>query len=319
MIRKLCVFSVSALLAGLLLWGLPQGVGAQDRVDAPQAPAAAPNGVPKLLDFEDLPVGTHVFNQYDSVTFLGGDHSNFDSTPTVAIAQPAQGSTSPTHVLQTHIEQACEFCGTHMTMQFAIPQHRVSLSTGLATSYAGGNGATLRLEGFPENPETTVTTAVATATAACLGTAPTPISTPLTVDDPLGRINYVRLEVLACDYPNDPGLGGDNGTIQLDNLLYDRELHPPEGEHVPPIVSIDPPAAGATVTGVFVGDTALAVQAAVTETAIYSMTAQVNGGTPAPMTFRQVAPGQYTGLRGTDGRQRADQRHQYARRAGLGL
>ena len=58
MLRKLSVLLLSALLAGLLLLrGEPGVAAAQNSGDAPLVPAAAqaaPNGVPKLLDFEDL-------------------------------------------------------------------------------------------------------------------------------------------------------------------------------------------------------------------------------------------------------------------------
>ncbi len=49
--------------------------------------SAASGGVPVLLNFENLPVGTPVFNQYSGLTFLGGDSTNFDGTHPIVIAQ----------------------------------------------------------------------------------------------------------------------------------------------------------------------------------------------------------------------------------------
>jgi len=49
------------------------------------SPRGALGGVPTLVDFENLDVGTAVFNQYFGVTFVGGD----DSTHPITIIEPA--------------------------------------------------------------------------------------------------------------------------------------------------------------------------------------------------------------------------------------
>ena len=266
------------------------------------APVVAPAGVPKLVNFEDLANGAHVFNQYPSLLFVGGNTTNSsDGSPTVTIVRPAQGTISPQQALQSHFIFACEFCGTSMTLQFAVAQHRVSLSTGLAESFESGSGATVRLEGFAGDPAQPGAMPIVQNTAACLGQAPTPVTTPLEIDDALARIKYARLSIRACDAPDEPTSGPSSGIILLDNLLYDRALNPPPGEHVPPIVTILTPPNNQTVTGDFPGQLSLAVSAHVTETALYSMTAQLNGATPVLMTFFLSGTNSYQAYAAMDG------------------
>jgi hypothetical protein len=255
------------------------------------APVVTPSGVPKLLDFEDLAVGTHVYNQYPSVTFVGGNMSNPSGSAPVTIVQPALGTASPTQAVQGLFERGCEFCGSQMTLKFDVAQYRVSLSTGLTGTQFGQT--TMLLQAFDSDPSLPGNTLLAEQAAPCMGTGPTAINTPLEVDDGAARIHYVRLAIVSCSFPYDASSGADNVALVLDNLLYDRALNPPAGEHVPPVITIITPSNGATVSDNAPGSTFVRVHAAVTETALYSMTARANGGAPVPATFFQTGPQTY--------------------------
>src|SRR5205814_325382 len=73
-----------------------------------------------------------------------------------------------------------------------------------------------------------------------------------------------------------------------DNLVYDRPLVPPPRETAPPVIQITFPAEGSTVEGAAPGQIALTLQSVVTESAIYSMSAVVNGRPPAPVHYSRI-------------------------------
>ena len=154
------------------------------------AVSEADAGVPVLRDFEDLPVGAPVFNQYDGVTFLFGDTLNFDGTHPITIVQPLQATASPTRALSSYIQRTCEFCGSQLILRFDEPQSRVSLSTGLAQNIS--IGLTMLLEGFTADPTGPGAVLVAQNVAPCLGTIPTLLTTPLEITDDAARIRYAR-------------------------------------------------------------------------------------------------------------------------------
>jgi len=204
------------------------------------ANAAGVSGVPVLRTFEDLPIGKAVFKDYDGVTFLQG---SADFHP-ITIFKPSVATASPSQALQAQLRTA-EFHGTQLIMSFDIPQSRVSLSTGLAPQFAG----TMLLQGFSSDPTMSNAGLVAQSVAPCLGTGPTPILTPLEIDDQSARILYAQLSLVSCSAPTDPTSGPSNGTIVLDNLLYNRPLHPPAREHNPPIITITSPTNGSLFRG----------------------------------------------------------------------
>lgn len=49
-----------------------------------------------------------------------------------------------------------------------------------------------------------------------------------------GRLIYVVLALVSCERPTDLSSGGDNRVLRLDNLAYDRPLHPLPHEHDSP-------------------------------------------------------------------------------------
>ncbi len=248
------------------------------------ANAAGVSGVPVLRTFEDLPIGKAVFKDYDGVTFLQG---SADFHP-ITIFKPSVATASPSQALQAQLRTA-EFHGTQLIMSFDIPQSRVSLSTGLAPQFAG----TMLLQGFSSDPTMSNAGLVAQSVAPCLGTGPTPILTPLEIDDQSARILYAQLSLVSCSAPTDPTSGPSNGTIVLDNLLYNRPLHPPAREHNPPIITITSPTNGSTVQGTTPGSISTVLLATVKETAIMSMTAQINGHTAVPMNYWNTSPGNF--------------------------
>ena len=268
----------------------------------PAAPLAAPAGVPKLVDFEDQAVGNSLFNQYDSLVFLGGDATNFDGSPTVKVIQPTVATASPTRALASQFQSTCEFgCGSHLTMAFGVPQQRVSLSTGLPAMTAGASGVTMELAGFTNNPGSganIIGTPIVQSVALdlCTSTGPTPLTHPLEIDDAAGRINYAVLAAVACSDLNnfESGLGPNGTFLNMDNLLYNRALHPPLREHNPPVITVTDPANGSTITGSSPGSLFLEVHANVVETALARMTVQLNGGTPVLMSFFHTDPNTYS-------------------------
>jgi hypothetical protein len=242
------------------------------------ASAAGTGGVPALRTFEDLSIGTPVFNQYDGVTFPQGSAAYHPIT----IFKPSTATASPSQALQAQLFTG-EFTGTQLTMNFDIPQSRVSLSTGLAPGFAG----TMLLQGFSSSG------LVAQSSAPCLGTGPTPILTPLEINDPSASILYAQLSLVSCTTPTDSASGPSNGTIILDNLLYDRPLNPPAHEHDPPIITITSPTNGSTVQGTTPAGVNTILLATVRETALMSMTAQVNGHAAVPVNYWNISPGNF--------------------------
>jgi hypothetical protein len=254
-------------------------------------------GVPRLVDFEDLSADTAIFNQYEGVTFVGGDILRIDGSHPITVIESSVSTVSPHHVLQSHFDYftpSCEFhnCPVQQILQFDVPQYRVSLSTGLAPSIPfNPAGYTLRLRGYTDNPFTSHVDAIADNVAPCLGAGPAPINTPLEIDDSQGRIAFAILALVKCDNIND---FPDDGAIILDNILYDRPLHPPIRESNPPVITDTYPASGSTVMGSTPGLTSITMNINVTETAIYDMTAQVNGHTPVPVSFHRLDPQKYS-------------------------
>lgn len=62
------------------------------------------------------------------------------------------------------------------------------------------------------------------------------------------------------------------------------------------LVTITTPSNGATIIGDVPGEIAVRVQATVTESAIASMTAQVNGGPPQPESYFHTDPRHYNAM-----------------------
>jgi hypothetical protein len=267
---------LAAALATLLLWAW-QPVSAQ--------------GVPVVRDFEDLPASTPIFNQYSGVTFLGGDSSNFDGSHPVTIVQPTQPTISGRQALQSNLERGCEFCGSQLTMKFDLGQSRIALSTGLAQQ--GGGQATLLLQGFDNDPRVAGATLIASQAGPCLGIGPTAINNPLEIDDAAARMHFAQLALVDCTTPNNPSSGGDNRVLLIDNLVYDRPLNPPPGEHVPPVVTITYPSDGSAVQGAVPGFVDVTIFASIIESALASVTANLNGGPPQPMAFFHDTPSSY--------------------------
>ncbi len=255
--------------------------------------SAASGGVPVLVNFENLPVGTPVFNQYSGVTFLFGDSTNPNGTHPVVIEQPTQVTISPTRVLRSNLGVGCEFlCGTHLILRFDQPQYRVSLSTGLAPTLFPHPDETMLLEGFSRDPATGAAPITQRLTP-CLGTRPTPVTTPLEIDDSAARILYARLSLVNCSNTNE---GPNGGTILIDNLLYDRPLHPPAHESDPPAITATSPANGSTVLGSIPDELRITLRATVTETDLSSLTAQVNSHPPVLVSYSHITPQTYSAM-----------------------
>ena len=137
-----------------------------------------------------------------------------------------------------------------------------------------------------------------------MGKDVTPVTTPLEIDDANAAIHYVELWIVSCDAPNDPSQGPVNGTILIDNLLYDRPLNPPAHESDPPIINIVSPHNNDTVTGTTPGEVATSLHAIITESALAQLTAQVNGHASRDVVYNQSAPNTYDvtiSLRDVDG------------------
>jgi hypothetical protein len=196
---------------------------------APTAAGAA-GGVPVLLDFENFPLG-QAPDKYPSLTLVGAG-SNFDGTPHFTIVQPPQGTASGTQALQSRFDTGGEFGGSQLTMRFDLAQSRVQLSTGLAEPQPNNPaGAALLLQGFEQDPATTPgTPVIAQAITPCLGSNPTPVTTPLELLDTGSRIRFGVLSLITCG-TLDPSSGGFGLKIPLDNLSYDRDLNPPPHEN----------------------------------------------------------------------------------------
>jgi len=256
-------------------------------------------GVPVLRDFEDLPEGTAVYNQYDGVTFIGGDSPSHP----ILILPAGPSTASPTHALAVApvFGPGCEFaCQLKLLMQFDIPQFKVALSTGLPLfPPSPGVNYTILLEGFSSNPNVLGSVEVARSVAPCLGTSSTPLTTPLTLTDNGGAIRFARLTLVTCDTPASPAavLFPPNQTLDwVDNLTYQRPLHPAPRESDPPLITITRPQANATVSGDIPGVASVWLQASITETALYSLTAQVNGQAPVPVIFTRQSPQTFSAL-----------------------
>ena len=145
------------------------------------------------------------------------------------------------------------------------------------------------LQGFTSDPDTSNSVPVAQALVPCLGNGPTPITTPLEIDDGAARIRYAVLSLVPCSNPLDAWPGGLGQTaLLIDNLLYDRPLNPPAGETEPPILTITKPTNGATVLGMSVGSVVADVTATIKETQLANVTVQVNGHAAVPMNFYHV-------------------------------
>ena len=274
----------------------PSGAGGQP-ID-PLLVAAAPDGVPVLVDFENLAVGDPLYNQYPSLVFLGGNATNFDGSPTIKVIQPSVTTASPSHALASQFQTTCEFgCGAHMSMAFGVAQQRVSLSTGLPSMAAGTSGMTMELAGFIANPGTgaLVGTPIVQSVAMnlCGSTGPTALTQPLEIDDPAGRINYAVLAVVSCTDLNNFESGLNGASLSLDNLLYNRALNPSAGDHTPPVITMITPTNGQSITGGTPGTFFLDVSAQVTEVDLARMTVQINSGSPVLMSFHHTSANTY--------------------------
>jgi hypothetical protein len=248
------------------------------------ASAAGTGGVPVLRTFEDLPAGKAVFNDYVGVTF---PQRSADFHP-ITIFKPSVATASPSQALQAQLRTA-KFTGTQLIMSFDVPQSRVSLSTGLAPQFAGA----MLLQGFSSDPIKSKAGLVDQSLTPCLGTGTTPILTSLEIDDQSARILYAQLSLVSCTAPTDPISGPSNGTIVLDNLLYNRPLHRPAREHNPPIITVTSPTNGSTVQGTTPGGVSTILLATMKETAIMSITAQVNSHFAVPMNYWNTSPGNF--------------------------
>jgi hypothetical protein len=273
----------------------------------PMKPVFASPGVPALLEFEDLAHDTQLYNQYDGVVFVGGDLPNSDGSKPITLFQPVLGTLSPTQAVLSNIRRPdeCnkEFCGSSLTLQFTEPQRRVRLSTGLAFSYSFAP-LTMLMRGYDGDPKDGNSTIVAQSVAECLGTEPTPITSALGIEDAAVRIRYIRLSIVRCSDPYSPALGPTGRPIVLDNLVYDRPLVPVVRESEPPIITVVSPSNGATVTGTTPGSLFVEVKATVTESALASLTAQVNGHAPVPVNYKRLGTQTYsvgTGIDDVDG------------------
>jgi hypothetical protein len=252
----------------------------------------AAGGVPVLLTFDNLAVGTDV-HTFPGLTLVTFGTNNFDGTPHFTIVQPAQGTVSPRHALQSHFDTGGEFSGTHMTMAFDIPQSLVTLSTGVVTGSSAGPGSAFLLQGFAQDPGTPGAVPLAQSVTTCQGTNPTPIATPLGVEDPSSSIRFAVLSLVACNMPTDPNTGGDHLSLVIDNLSYERELHPPAHESVPPVVTIIDPPNGATVMGSAPQEIAYFVRATIQESDLDKVTALVNGNPAGPVFYSSSGPNSY--------------------------
>ncbi len=255
---------------------------------------AAGGGVPVLRDFEDLAVGTIVFNQYVGVTFVGGDMTNFDGSHPFTIVKPGVNTVSGIQILQDNFQSAAEFQGNQMIMKFDIAQSGVSLSTGLP---AGSSNATALLQGYDKDPTKPGNTMLTQTLLPCLGNGPTPITHDIGIGvGATPTINYALLSIVDCTHPFEPAYAATSIDFLIDNLAYDRPLNPPPGEHNPPVITLTSPTEGATVTGATPGATFFHVLANVKEDALATLAATVNGHAVATVTYSHTDPHNYTAL-----------------------
>lgn len=270
-------------------------------------PTPVTKGARALVDFEDLATGTAVFNQYDGVTFPQGA----DPSQPVTIAGNSTTAPSPPHALaytancfyqpplaavQTSADAAPSTyklpCYVQLLMQFDEPQYQIDVAAGINDQYRpNAAGYALRMEGYAEGPALPGSRIIARTVSACLGQPPTPVNRPITLLDYAGRIRYATLAVVRCDNPGETDIGGNDyptvffPVLYLDNLIYDRPLNPPPHESDPPLVTILAPAPGSAITGDFPGLTVLAAHLLMTDTALSSVSAALNGAAPVRLSF----------------------------------
>lgn len=261
-----------------------------DRVAVPRGSAYGPQGLVlvdiaaapthrQLLDFEDLPVGAAVFNQYPGITFPGGD----GNPPVDTIIQPPLGTLSGVHALQSWAPTQ-EFGLSGIAMVFTEGQHRVSLSTGLITSSGIRNGAILT--GFSDDG-----TMVASSPLVLLGSFPTTIQVPLEINSSQGLIRSASLKFVDFDDPTssqNPGM-----KVAVDNVDYDAPIMPPPPDTTAPLIEITHPMEAEQVQGGSPGEIYTFIEGAVTEQALKSLTMSVNGGADLPIGHGGVVNGQY--------------------------
>jgi hypothetical protein len=252
----------------------------------------AAGGVPVLLTFDNLAVGTDV-HTFPGLTLVTFGTNNFDGTPHFTIVQPPQGTVSPMRALQSHFDTGAEFSGTHMTMAFDIPQSLVTLSTGVVVNSPTGPGSAFLLQGFAQDPSTAGTVPIVQSVTTCQGTSPTRIGTPLGIVDQASRIQFAVLSLVACNLPTDPNSGGDHLSLVIDNIAYERELHPPAHENIPPVVTIIDPLNAATVAGSAPQEIAYLVRATIQESDLDKVTAAVNGSPAGPVFYSSSGPNSY--------------------------
>ena len=241
-------------------------------------PTTLSNGIAQLITFDEFPSGTKIYNHYDGVTFVQGN--GFDHPVTLV-----------GDVLEYQTPLHCEFfCPVDLVFSFDVPQYRVRLSAGLGDGLGQDTpNYTLLLLGYSGPPDSTTSKVVARAVAPCLGNDPTLVDTPLQMIDPGGRIRYAQIAVAKCNDPTGPDtIGQILGTLYIDNLVYERPTHPTQSETDPPAISIIQPARAASIQGEIPGDMHVDVTAIITDTAIYSITAQVNGRKPIHLYFERT-------------------------------
>src|SRR5262249_10884549 len=150
----------------------------------------------------------------------------------VTIVTPSSATASATKALRASgAVPGCEFCATEQILVFDVTQHLVSLAVGLDSGASQPDGLRISMHAYDD--AAAQGTQVGQAQTSCLGTSgPTAVTTPLQVDDPLRRIRSVSLVLQNC-ISGDPSL---NSSFLVDNLRYDRPLHPPARENIPPLI-----------------------------------------------------------------------------------
>ncbi len=243
--------------------------------------------MPVLQTFEDLPAGTALYNQYDGVTFVGGDQYYH---PVTIITSPAE-TASPTRAVSAGATPpGCEFCDTFQNLNFDIPQHLVSAAVGLSSGASDSYGLTIVMSAY--SAPDAGGSLIAQTQAPCMGTTgPTSVTTPLQVADTLRRIRSVQFTLNECG----SGYNYLNSSLLMDNLRYDRPLNPPVHESQPPIITFTHPTNGSTVQGDAPGVISTYVTATITEDFLYSLTASLNGHTPVSGVYNQTDTHHYSG------------------------
>lgn len=240
-------------------------------------------GVPVLRTFEDLGIG-HLYNQYDGVTFVGGDLSHHPvgvySAGNDTISPPLMGLSTPLSLELTGYPNVVLF--------FDELQSQVSLSTGIPWEFQG-QPLTLLMEGYTSDPTRGGASGskiyeqpLVQSVANICSPTPTPLNTPVSVADVPKRIRYVALSVVLCSDPYNPNslsTVGHTGSLgaAFDNLSYTRPLHPRPPDTQPPIINFKTPTDGSIVEGQIPRAVLTTIEAMIIESALYSVELDLNG------------------------------------------